>query len=48
MCKPIKEMHFKVMSTIVTIFNNYKKEHPNINTYEFVGNQQLKENADSP
>lgn len=38
----------KVMSTIVTIFNNYKKEHPNINTYEFVGEPTIKENADSP
>ena len=39
---------FKVMSTIVTIFNNYKKEHPNINTYEFVGEPTVNENAESP
>ena len=24
---------YRIMSTIVTIFNNYKTEHPNINTF---------------
>jgi len=39
---------FKVMSTIVTIFNKYKKEHPNINTYEFVGEPTASEDAEFP
>ena len=34
---------FRVMATIVTIFNNYKAEHPNINTFEFVGEPTAKE-----
>ena len=39
---------YKVMSTIVTIFNKYKKEHPNINTYEFVGEPTASEDAEFP
>jgi hypothetical protein len=36
------------MSTIVIIFNNYKKEHPNINTFEFVGEPTANEKAEFP
>ena len=36
------------MSTIVTIFNKYKTEHPNINIYEFVGEPTAEEDEKLP
>ena len=43
-----KHEAYKVMSTIVKIFINYKQEHPNINTFEFVGEPTADENAEFP
>jgi hypothetical protein len=43
-----KNEAYKVMATIVTIFLNYKKEHPNINTYEFVGEPTASETSEFP
>ncbi len=39
---------YRVMSTIVVIFNNYKSEHPNINIFEFVGEPTANEKNDFP
>ncbi len=39
---------FSVMTTIVVIFKYYKELHPNINTYEFVGEPRADENAEFP
>jgi hypothetical protein len=39
---------FRVMNTIVVIFNHYKELHPNINTYEFVGEPRADEDAEFP
>ncbi len=39
---------FRVMTTIVVIFKHYKSLHPNINTYEFVGEPRADEDAEFP
>lgn len=39
---------FRVMTTIVVIFNYYKGLHPNVNTYEFVGEPRADEDAEFP
>ena len=43
-----KNEAYKVMATIVSIFLNYIKEHPNINTFEFVGEPTANEKAEFP
>ncbi|MFL2570802.1 MAG: hypothetical protein ACJ0QL_02855 [Parvicellaceae bacterium] len=43
-----KNEPYKVMATIVTIFLKYIKEHPNVNTYEFVGEPTAGEHAEFP
>lgn len=39
---------YRVMTTIVKIFNHYKELHPNINTYEFVGEPRADEDSEFP
>jgi len=39
---------FSVMSTIVVIFRLYRELHPNINTYEFVGDARADEDSYFP
>ena len=36
---------YKVMATIVTVVRMYKEEHPNINLYEYTGEQSEQEKA---
>ena len=43
-----KNEAYKVMATIVAIFLNYIKEHPNINTFEFAGEPTANETAEFP
>ena len=43
-----KHEAYRVMSTIVQVFINYKKEHPNINIFEFVGEPTADENSEFP
>jgi hypothetical protein len=39
---------YRVMATIVEIFNYYIEQHPNVHTYEFVGEPRADENAEFP
>ena len=39
---------YRVMSTIVIVFLNYIEQHPNVNTFEFVGEPTADENAEFP
>ena len=39
---------FRVMTTIVEIFRYYKNIHPNVHTYEFVGEPRADEDAEFP
>tara|TARA_B100000963_G_scaffold358957_1_gene384916 strand:- start:23 stop:439 length:417 start_codon:yes stop_codon:yes gene_type:complete len=39
---------YRVMSTIVIVFLNYIEQHPNVNTFEFVGEPTADEYAEFP
>ncbi len=39
---------YRVMATIVSIFKYYLTQHPNVHTYEFVGEPRADENAEFP
>ena len=39
---------YRVMATIVEIFKHYLTQHPNVHTYEFVGEPRANEKAEFP